>query len=65
MAISTCPKCESRQFEIQLTEPRGSAFKFYFIQCASCGAVVGVTDFYNTASLLETLAKKLGIKLHG
>ena len=36
-----------------------------FIQCRSCGGVVGVTDYHNTASLLERLAKALSVKLFG
>ena len=55
MAQSTCPKCESHRFELKLNEPSGSAYKFYFIQCASCGAVVGTTDYYNTGALLEKI----------
>jgi hypothetical protein len=35
-----------------------------FVQCASCGAVVGVTDYFTTAYLLESLAKKMGFDLH-
>jgi len=44
---------------------RNAAYKIMFIQCASCGAVVGTTDYYNVPSLLEKIAKKLGFNLHG
>jgi predicted nucleic-acid-binding Zn-ribbon protein len=47
MASSTCVKCGSTSFEIKLNTPHGSNFKIYFVQCSSCGGVVGVTDFYN------------------
>ncbi|MCV2359645.1 hypothetical protein LNV08_11760 [Paucibacter sp. TC2R-5] len=65
MALSTCPKCPSHAFEMKEAEPNGSKFKLMFVQCASCGAVVGVTDYFNTSSLLDKIADKLGIRLHG
>jgi hypothetical protein len=44
--------------------PTGSRYKFMFIQCSSCGAVVGVVDYYDIASLLKKIADKLGFNLH-
>lgn len=64
MATSTCPKCTSTTFEIKMNEPRGSRFKVFFIQCTSCGAVVGTMEYYNTAVMLEKIGKKLGIDIH-
>ena len=61
MAISTCVKCANTQFEIKEAEPRGSSFKLMFVQCTSCGGVVGVTDFLNIGAKLEFIQKKLGI----
>lgn len=52
MALSTCPKCNSTSFEVKEHEPRNSKFKLNFVQCASCGAVVGARDFYNTGAML-------------
>lgn len=63
MAMSSCPKCQNHSFELKANEPQGSKFKIMFIQCTSCGTVVGVTDFYNIPSLLEKIATKLGFKL--
>lgn len=63
MPRSTCPKCDSTRFELAQSEPNGSRFKVNFIQCASCGAVVGVMDYYSVPSLLEKIAAKLGFKL--
>jgi hypothetical protein len=42
---------------------RGSDYKIMFVQCATCGTVVGITDFYNVPSLLIKLAKNLGFSL--
>ena len=65
MAMSSCPKCGTHRFEMKESSPAGSEFKIMFIQCASCGTVVGVTDFYNIPSLLGKIAKKLEINLFG
>ncbi len=43
--------------------PRNSEVKLTFIQCSSCGAVVGTIDYVNVPELLERLAEKLGVNL--
>ena len=63
MASSTCVKCDGRSFEVKLAEPHGGNFKYYFVQCSSCGGVVGVTDYYNIPMILLKLGKKLGFDL--
>jgi uncharacterized Zn finger protein len=61
---STCPACKKTSFEVVMEEPKGSNYKLLFTRCSACGAVVGVTEFYNIGTLLEKLAKKLNIRLH-
>lgn len=61
MAQSTCPKCGSHSFELAEAPLSGAKFRYCFIQCSSCGCVVGVTDHHNVPSLLEKLAKRLGV----
>jgi len=63
MATSTCVKCGSGTFETVEHTPKKSAFKLIFIQCSSCGGVVGVIDFYNIGDRLTELGKKLGVTL--
>jgi predicted nucleic-acid-binding Zn-ribbon protein len=63
MAVSNCPKCESTSFELKAGEAKGSKHKLMYIQCASCGGVVGVTDYYNIPFLLGKIAKHLGLTL--
>ena len=65
MATSRCAKCESRRFEMKEAEPETSKYKVMFIQCASCGAVVGVVDYYNVPSLLGKIGRKMGINIFG
>jgi len=55
MAISTCPKCGNHSYSLRETEPSGSAVKWYFVQCAVCGAPVGVVDFYPNSTLLKRM----------
>ena len=64
MANSTCPKCSSNSFEMKEAKIRNSAYRLYFVQCASCGAVVGVQEFENIGALIYKLAKKMGINLN-
>lgn len=63
MAVSRCPNCDKDTFELKAVVPKGSRFKISLVQCASCGVVVGVTDYYNTASLLEKIAERMGFNL--
>ena len=41
----------------------GSDYAIMFVQCASCGTVVGITDYYNVPSLLIKLAEGLEVSL--
>jgi hypothetical protein len=63
MARSTCVKCGNGRFEIVETPVIGSEYRLTFVQCQSCGGVVGVTEYYNIGARLEILAKKIGVKL--
>jgi len=60
---STCPKCSNTSFEAKEASPRNSEYKLTFIQCSSCGAVVGTIDYVNVPELLERLAKTLEVDL--
>jgi excinuclease UvrABC ATPase subunit len=68
MALSTCVKCGSHLFSLQEASISGANFKEYFVQCSSCGGVVGVVPHTNTAAMLsqqnkviKDIAEKLGI----
>jgi len=65
MAISRCPRseCDGTHFEAKKMEPRNSDYKLMAIQCATCGAVVGVMDWLNIGHVLGMIASKLGIKV--
>jgi len=60
---SKCPACGNTGFEIAENSPRGSNYKLYFIQCDSCGTVVGTQEYCSTSALILKLAEKLKIKL--
>ena len=59
MATSTCIKCGGRNFELELATPKGAAFKLYFVQCVSCGGVVGVQEFHNIGARIDRVEKAL------
>lgn len=66
MALSRCPResCNGRTFEAKkLDHIQGSNYKHIAIQCSTCGAVVGVMDYWNIGSLLHSLAEKLHVKI--
>lgn len=64
MATATCIKCSGTSFEVKEHSPKSSNYKLMFVQCTSCGGVVGVTDYFHTATLLERIAKKIGFDIH-
>ena len=61
MAMSTCTKCGNTQFEVKEVSPGESNFKFNFIQCTSCGGVIGVLDYFNIGELIHQLAEELKV----
>jgi uncharacterized Zn finger protein len=63
MATSRCPKCEGSSFEMVEKQVRNARFRQMFIQCSSCGTVVGTTDYENSTDLIHKLAKALGLKI--
>jgi len=63
MATPTRIKCGSTIFEMREHSPKGSKFVLSFIQCASCGGVVGVMDVISIADGLYKIAEKVGVEL--
>lgn len=48
MAQSNCLKCGGHNFEmVHANNLEGSKRSVLFVQCAECGAVIGVLDFVN------------------
>lgn len=63
MAISRCMKCDSQFFEAKEQSPIGSKFKLIFIQCSSCGGVVGTMNYFDAGILAnENKAEIANIK---
>lgn len=63
MAVSSCPKCPGKTFEMVEARIRDSRFVHHFIQCSSCGCVVGAMEAYSVNDQLRQIAEKLDIKL--
>lgn len=59
MALSLCPKCENHSFEMVEVEPGNWRFKIMFVQCTSCGTVVGTMDYFNLSTLIHELKEKV------
>jgi len=54
MALSSCTRCNSHSFELIENSPLNSDFNVCFVQCSSCGCVVGVFQSFDIASLIDT-----------
>lgn len=66
LAFSTCVKCGGSFFEIVEKEPIKSNYKLIFVQCSTCGGVVGVLDYLNIGhrtQILEEQIEKISDKL--
>ncbi len=59
MATPKCVKCGNTQFETKESTPKNSPFIVTFVQCASCGGVIGVMDFYNIGQELQDIKKAI------
>jgi hypothetical protein len=62
MATSSCSKCGEHSFEQVEVTPERAQFPVRFIQCVTCGTVIGVTDSSNVLSKMhriEELLKKV------
>jgi RNase P subunit RPR2 len=60
---SRCPKCESVNFEAVEAWISGASWPYMFIQCGSCGSVVGVLERHYIPNMLQQIADKLDISL--
>lgn len=70
MAEPACPRCGEHTFEMVEGAPLNSHLKVMFMQCATCGAVVGLMDLMNLGGmlleqgrLLRKIAQALGVEL--
>jgi transcription initiation factor IIE alpha subunit len=59
MAYSKCPSCNNSYFELKENSPTDSQFKLQFVQCSSCGAVVGAMDYWNLGTVSKDIEKKV------
>lgn len=57
--MSTCAKCGNHIFRLEEVSPSGSRFKFYFIQCSTCGAPAGVVDYDHTGTMIDGLERRV------
>lgn len=61
--MPSCPKCGNHTFEIQEIKVRAANFRTNVINCTSCGAIVGVQEFFNVSNLVYKLADRMNLKL--
>lgn len=59
-----CGKCEGSSFKLQEIEMQGAAYKMMSAQCTSCQTPFGITEYFNTATLLNKQAKEIAALEH-
>lgn len=59
MPIPSCPSCKGKVFEVIQKRPKNSTLKLDFVQCSSCGSVVGVLEHPNINVILQNHEKML------
>lgn len=64
-AYSVCPKnnCNNTTFELVVEQPKNSTFKINVLRCNMCGAVVGITDYYDVSDMVLRIAQHLKVPL--
>jgi predicted nucleic-acid-binding Zn-ribbon protein len=63
MATPKCPKCEGTRFEIKPIEVAGANYKHNAVICSSCGAILGIEEYYNIGARIQKLAAALKVRL--
>jgi len=63
MIYPVCPKCGNHSFSLEELNVKKSTFKLLGVCCESCGAVVGIKEFFDNGTLIYKLAKKLNVDL--
>ena len=62
VAKSHCPMCRTSEFEMVESKPKDSGFSVNFVQCSTCGTVVGVLEHFALTDALmkhEALLQKI------
>lgn len=59
MAQSKCGHCGNFAFEVKEVSPNGARFKYFFIQCTSCGVPVTAVEFLNIGAEIGFVKDKL------
>ncbi len=60
MAFSSkCLSCNATRFEIKEIELMGAKWRYYAVQCATCGGVVGTVEFFNAGAKLGDIEKSM------
>lgn len=51
MTMSKCPECYNNSFKLMENSPQDSVYKSVFIQCESCGCIVGSLGYYDNIGM--------------
>lgn len=57
--MAKCGHCNAVGTKIELIAPSGGNYKLAAVACVGCGAILGVTDFYNVGTLVKQQETKI------
>ena len=58
MAVSKCANCGFEYFEVVKNKPQNFDGDLFFVQCASCGTVVGLVNESNTEVITQSIEEQ-------
>ena len=58
MGQSKCANCGFEYFEVVKNKPQNSEVDLLFVQCASCGTVVGLINEFNTEVITKSIEEQ-------
>ena len=62
--MAKCGHCNSIGTRLEEISPAGGQYKMMAICCSSCGAILGVTNYFNSGVIVKGMEKTVdGMKL--
>ena len=58
--VAKCGHCGNVGTRLEEISPAQSQYKMMAVCCGSCSAILGVTDYFNTGTLLKNAEKERG-----
>lgn len=57
--MAKCGHCNHIGTKLTEISPSGGRYKMMAVCCSSCSAILGVTDYFNSGTLIQSVEKKV------